>query len=253
MKNIPNYFTLLNLVLGCVAIIFIMQTGEGMINYNGEDWKVYLPERIWWGSVCIGLAAVVDFLDGFVARLFKASSPLGKQLDSLADVVSFGVAPGLILYQLLRISFAYEPDGLDVSIIWLLPALIVPCAAAWRLAVFNLDESQTYGFKGMPTPATGLLVASLPLIMLYDELGLQRFLLNKWFLYGLVILLAWLMVSRLPLLSLKFKNYGLKDNLPKWILVAIAILGALFLHWLAVPVVFIAYIALSLAFKKNVA
>ena len=253
MKNIPNYFTLLNLVLGCVAIIFIMQTGEGMINYNGEDWKVYLPERIWWGSVCIGLAAVVDFLDGFVARLFKASSPLGKQLDSLADVVSFGVAPGLILYQLLRISFAYEPDGLDVSIIWLLPALIVPCAAAWRLAVFNLDESQTYGFKGMPTPATGLLVASLPLIMLYDELGMQRFLLNKWFLYGLVILLAWLMVSRLPLLSLKFKNYGLKDNLPKWILVAIAILGALFLHWLAVPVVFIAYIALSLAFKKNVA
>jgi len=253
MKNIPNYFTLLNLVLGCMAIIFIMQTGEGMINYNGEDWKVYLPERIWWGSVCIGLAAVVDFLDGFVARLFRASSPLGKQLDSLADVVSFGVAPGLILYQLLRISFAYEPDGLDVSIIWLLPALIVPCAAAWRLAVFNLDESQTYGFRGMPTPATGLLVASLPLIMLYDELGLQRFLLNKWFLYGLIILLAWLMVSRLPLLSLQFKNYGLKENLPKWILVAIAILGALFLHWLAVPAVFIAYIALSLAFKKNVA
>jgi CDP-diacylglycerol--serine O-phosphatidyltransferase len=253
MKNIPNYFTLLNLVLGCVAIIFIMQTGEGMINYNGEDWKVYLPERIWWGSVCIGLAAVVDFLDGFVARLFKASSPLGKQLDSLADVVSFGVAPGLILYQMLRISFAYEPDGLDVSIAWLLPALIVPCAAAWRLAVFNLDESQTYGFKGMPTPATGLLVASLPLIMLYDEFGLQRFLLNRWFLYGLIILLAWLMVSRLPLLSLKFKNYGMKDNLPKWILAAITILGALFLHWLAVPVVFIAYIALSLAFKKNAA
>jgi len=253
MKNIPNYFTLLNLVLGCVAIIFILQTGEGLINYNGEDWKVYLPEPIWWGSVCIGLAAVVDFLDGFVARLFKATSPLGKQLDSLADVVSFGVAPGLILYQLLRISFAYEPDGLDTSMAWLLPALLVPCAAAWRLAVFNLDESQAYGFKGMPTPATGLLVASLPLILLHDRFGIQGVLLNKWFLYGLILVLSWLMVSRLPLMSLKFKNYGLKDNLPKWILAGIAILGALFLHWLAVPVVFIAYIALSLALKKNAA
>jgi CDP-diacylglycerol---serine O-phosphatidyltransferase len=253
MKNIPNYFTLLNLVFGCVAIICILQTGEGMINYNGEDWKVYLPERIWWGSIFIGLAAVVDFLDGFVARLLKASSPLGKQLDSLADVVSFGVAPGLILYQLLRISFAYEPEGLETSIVWMLPALILPCAAAWRLAVFNLDESQAYGFKGMPTPATGLLVASLPLILLYNRFDLQGFILNKWFLYALIIVLSWLMVSRLPLMSLKFQSYGWKDNLPKWVLAGIAVLGGLFLHWLAVPVVFVAYIALSLAFKKKAA
>ena len=110
MKNIANYFTLLNLLLGCIAIVFILQTGEGLINYNGEEWKVYLPERIWWGSICIGLAAVVDFLDGFVARLFRSASPLGKQLDSLADVVSFGVAPGMILYQLLRISHAYRSE-----------------------------------------------------------------------------------------------------------------------------------------------
>lgn len=253
MKNIPNYFTLLNLVLGCVAIILIMQTGEGIVNYNGEVWNVYIPEKVWWGSVCIGLAAVVDFLDGFVARLFKATSPLGAQLDSLADVVSFGVAPGMILYQLLRISFAYEPDGLDVSMGWLLPALILPCAAAWRLAVFNLDPGQAYGFKGMPTPATGLLVASLPLIMLHDKFGLQSLLLNKWFLYALIVGLSWLMVSKLPLMSLKFKTYGFKDNMPKWVLVGIVLIAALLLGWLAVPVAFIAYIALSLAFKKQAA
>ena len=110
-------------------------------------------------------AAVVDFLDGFLARLFKATSPMGKQLDSLSDVVSFGVAPALIIYQLLRISYAQEENGLDISIAFLLPALIIACAAAWRLAKFNLDETQQYSFKGLPTPAAGLFVASLPLIL----------------------------------------------------------------------------------------
>src|ERR1044072_8458486 len=116
MKQIPNLFTLLNLVFGCLAVIFILQTGEGVLNYNGEEWKVYLPERIWWGSICIGCAAIVDFLDGFLARLMKADSAMGKQLDSLADVVSFGVAPGMIMYQLLRIANAYEPAGINVTL-----------------------------------------------------------------------------------------------------------------------------------------
>jgi CDP-diacylglycerol--serine O-phosphatidyltransferase len=115
MKQIPNLFTLLNLIAGCLAIVFILQTGEGIINYNGQDWKIYLPEKIWWGSVCIGIAGIIDFLDGFVARLFGAESEIGKQLDSLADIVSFGVAPGLILYQLLRISYISEESGLDTS------------------------------------------------------------------------------------------------------------------------------------------
>jgi CDP-diacylglycerol--serine O-phosphatidyltransferase len=86
---------------------------------------------------------------------------LGKELDSLADVVSFGVAPGMILYQLLRLSFAGQEDGLDVSVGWLLPALLIPCAAAYRLARFNIDDTQQYGFKGVPTPAAGLLIASV--------------------------------------------------------------------------------------------
>jgi CDP-diacylglycerol--serine O-phosphatidyltransferase len=253
MKQIPNLFTLLNLFFGCMAIVFILQTGETLLNYNGQEWKVYLPEKIWWGAACIGVAALVDFLDGFVARLFGASSEMGKQLDSLADVVSFGVAPGMILYQLLRISYAYEPNGIEIPMGYLLPAFVLPMAAAWRLARFNLDPGQTYGFKGMPTPAVGLLVASLPLMLLYNDFNVQSLLLNKWLIYALIALLSWLMVSNLPLLSLKFSNYSFKDNLPKWLLAILALICGLLLKWLAVPVVFLAYIILSLAFKNKTA
>jgi CDP-diacylglycerol---serine O-phosphatidyltransferase len=251
MKQIPNLFTLLNLVFGCLAIVFILQTGETLLNYNGEEWKVYFPEKIWWGAICIFLAAIIDFLDGFVARLFSASSEMGKQLDSLADVVSFGVAPGLILYQLLRISYAYEPEGIEIQIGYLIPAFIVPAAAAWRLAKFNLDSSQAYGFKGVPTPAVGLLVASLPLILLYNYFNIQSVLLNKWVIYGLILILSYLMVSNIPLLSLKFTNYSFNKNMPKWILIILAVLSAILLKWLAVPVIFLAYILLSLLFKKQ--
>src|SRR5215510_1528099 len=108
MKQIPNFFTLLNLVFGCIAIVFVLQ--NGLIVFTNEQGAQLLdiPEKIWIASLFIGLAALVDFLDGFVARLFKATSEMGKQLDSLADLVSFGVAPGLIIYQFLRMSFARE-------------------------------------------------------------------------------------------------------------------------------------------------
>src|SRR5688572_18249325 len=104
MKQIPNLFTLLNLVFGCLAIIFILQPGQSIVYVDAEGYTSRdLPEKITWGSICIFAAALVDFLDGFIARLFKANSAMGKQLDSLADVVSFGVAPGMIMYQLLRL------------------------------------------------------------------------------------------------------------------------------------------------------
>src|ERR1700709_2404273 len=125
MKNIPNLFTLLNLFFGCIAVIFILQNGITVL--NGADGAQYIsmPEKIWVASFFIGLAALVDFLDGLVARMFKATSPLGKQLDSLADVVSFGVAPGMILYQFLRVSFMNQTNAIDVSILWLLPAVLI--------------------------------------------------------------------------------------------------------------------------------
>ena len=254
MKQIPNLFTLLNLVFGCIAIVFILQTGQSLvyIDQNGfTSWD--LPEKIAMGSLFIFAAGLVDFLDGFVARLFKASSEMGKQLDSLADVVSFGVAPGLILYQLLRISFAKEIDGLDVSVMALLPAFLIPCAGAWRLARFNIDTTQQFSFKGIPIPAAGITIASLPLIIHYQQLNLQEVLINKWLIYGIILLLSYLMVSNIRLMSLKFKDSSLKNNLPKYILAAIAIVAAIVLKWVAIPVVFIAYVIVSLAFKNKIA
>ena len=180
-KQIPNLFTLFNLLSGCLAIIFVLQTGETLV-VQGEEgtWVPQLPEKIWWGSVFIGIAAIVDFLDGFVARLFNATSEMGKQLDSLADVVSFGVAPGIILYQLLRISFVQEEDGIDISLWALLPALLFPAAAAWRLARFNIESNSDGNFKGVHSPAAGFVVASLQLILFYNYFNIDVVLLNKF-------------------------------------------------------------------------
>ncbi|TMI64380.1 MAG: CDP-diacylglycerol--serine O-phosphatidyltransferase [Bacteroidetes bacterium] len=252
MKQIPNLFTLLNLFFGSIAIILILQTNEEFVSLSGEGVStVHLPEKITWGCLFIFLAAIVDFLDGFVARLFKATSEMGKQLDSLADVVSFGVAPGMILYQLLRISFAREADGLDASVVWLFPALVLPCATAWRLAKFNIDTEQQFSFKGLPSPASGLFVASLPLIIFYDEIGVTGILYNNWVLYLIILLLSFLMVCNLPLMSLKIKDFSVKNNLPKFILIGVGIVSAILLQWLAVPIVILAYVILSLALKNK--
>ena len=252
MKQIPNIFTLLNLFFGCIAIVFALQNTID-IRYT-EDGGEYikLTEKIYYASLFIGIAAVIDFLDGFVARLLKASSEMGKQLDSLADVVSFGVAPGIILYQFLRMSFIRENEGMEASLILLLPAFIYSCAGAYRLARFNIDTSQSFGFKGVPIPAAGLVVASLPLIYWNFQSELVfNILMNKWFLYALILVLSLLMVSTLPLMALKFKDFTVKNNLPKIILLVIAIVSAFLLQWLAVPVVFIAYIILSLLYKQK--
>lgn len=252
MKQIPNLFTLLNLVAGCVAIIFILQTGETLVVPSDESgWVAQLPEKMWWGAVMIGVAAIIDFFDGFIARLFKATSAMGAQLDSLADVVSFGVAPGLILYQLLRISFIQGETGLDTTIWALAPAFLFPAAAAWRLARFNIENNFSGDFTGVPSPAAGLFVASLPLILFYNNFNIAAILLKPWILYLLIILLSFLMISRSPFMSFKFGKGGIKNNLPKIILVFIAIVAAIFLQWLAVPVVFFFYLIISYSTKKQ--
>lgn len=254
MKQIPNLFTLLNLFLGCIAIVFALQT-ESISIFVGEDLSTHynIPEKISIASFFIFAAAVVDFLDGFVARLLNATSEMGKQLDSLSDVVSFGAAPAVIMYQLLRISFIKDENGLEASFLWLLPAFILACAGAYRLARFNIDTEQGYGFKGVPIPAAGLLIASFPLILHYGNslINVNDWLTNKWVLYGIIAVVSWLMVSKLPLMALKFKDYSVKNNLPKYILVVLAIVAALLLKWLAVPVVFVAYIILSLLYKQK--
>lgn len=249
MKQIPNIFTLLNLFFGCIAIVFALQNS---IEITADGQFVRLTEELYYASLFIGIAAVIDFLDGFVARALNASSEMGKQLDSLADVVSFGAAPSIILYQFLRMSFIRENEGVETSILWLMPAFVFACAGAYRLARFNLDTEQSFGFKGVPIPAAGLVVASLPLIYWNMQTEMvYTILMNKWFLYGLIILLSFLMVSKLPLMALKFKDFSIKSNLPKFILVGIAVVTALLLKWLAIPIVFIAYIILSLLYKRN--
>ena len=252
MKKIPNIFTLLNLFFGCMAIVFALQTNTVVIYVNDEfNSSFNIPEKLTWAAFCIIIAAIVDFLDGFVARLLHATSSVGKQLDSLSDVVSFGVAPAVIIYQLLRFSFAREENGLDVSILSLVPAFILSCAAAYRLARFNLDDTQAYSFKGVPVPTVGLLIASFPLILHFNTMSsVNNLLINKWFLYALIIVLSYLMVSSVRMMALKFPDYTLKNNIPKITLLVIAIITAIFLQWIAVPVVFLFYILLSLSTIK---
>ncbi len=252
MKQIPNLFTLLNLLFGCLAILCIMQNGLTLATDPTGESLIILPEKIGMASVFIGLAALIDFLDGFVARLLKVPSELGKQLDSLADIVSFGVAPGLIAYQFLRLSYAHQPDGLDTNLLWLLPAFLVPCAGAFRLARFNVDNTPREGFRGVPIPATGILFASFPLIYWYtDNAVIINVLQNKWFWYLVIFLTSYLMISKWPMLALKFNRLTFKKGIPFLILALVSLTGWLAFGWLAVPIAFIAYVILSLCFKQK--
>ena len=252
MKQIPNLFTLLNLVFGCIAIILILQPGESITTINGENLVINLPEKITYASFFIFAAGIVDFLDGFLARLMKASSEMGKQLDSLSDCVTFGVAPSMIMYQLLRMSYLKEETAFDTSIWLLLPAILIACGAAWRLAKFNIDTRQTISFRGVPTPITGFMVAALPLVVWYNSWDLASFVLNRWVLYGITIFISYLMVSDIPIMSLKFKNYSLKGNQPKIILAAISIVLAVVFQWAAIPLIYLTYVALSLLLRKQI-
>lgn len=248
MKQLPNIFTLFNLFFGCLAIVFILQNGMVSLTNQEGELMLMLPEKIYWASVFIGIAAVIDFLDGLVARIMKVNTEMGKQLDSLADIVSFGVAPAMIVYQFLRLSYAQQENGLDISALWLLPAFIIPCAGAYRLARFNLDKEQSCGFKGVPIPAAGLLIASFPLIYWYSNTPLAvSLLLSNWFWYALIVIIAYLMVSQIPMIALKFRKLSIKNDLPKLILIVVALVSGIVLKWLAVPVVFVAYILLSVA------
>lgn len=252
MKHIPNIFTLLNLLFGCIAIIMIVQPGLTITTDETGASFVILPEKIFLGSVFIAAAAVVDFFDGFIARLFRATSEMGKQLDSLADVVSFGVAPGMIVFQFLRLSFAQQEDGLDVSAIWLIPAFVLPCAGAYRLARFNISPVNQNGFRGLPIPAAGLLVASFPLIYWFtSSVWLIDLFHNIWWWYAVIFIISWLMISSLPMLALKFSDLRWQKMLPFLILVVIILLSAFIFGWLSVPIAFLSYVILSIIFKRK--
>lgn len=242
MKQVPNLFTLLNLFFGCIAIQFILQYNpNGDVNFSGIALML--------GSLFIFLASIIDFADGFVARLFKATSDMGAQLDSLADVVSFGVAPAMILFKMLEVSFASNVE-VGSSFWYQMPAFILPCAGAWRLAKFNLDKEQTYYFKGVPIPAVGLVVASLPLART-GEWNLEVLYQNPFVIYAIIVLLSFLMVSNIPMMSMKFKSKAPKDNIDKILIVVVSIVSVIIFKWAAAPIIFIVYLLLSLIFRPD--
>lgn len=203
-RNIPNSITCLNLLAGVCAIICSFRGLEPTWGLNG----------IQWAWIFIGIAAVADFLDGFMARLLHAYSAMGKELDSLCDLVSFGVAPAMILLNTLNIAYA-EPW-------WAYFALLIPAAGALRLAKFNIDDRQTTSFIGLPIPANAIF-----------WIGFTATFVNGWsaasptdwwsYIVPMIVLVSWLMVSNVPMFSLKFKNYGWKGNENRWILIAGAV------------------------------
>jgi CDP-diacylglycerol---serine O-phosphatidyltransferase len=233
MKHIPNFITSLNLVSGFVAIIFAA---------NGS-----LVTASWF----ILAAMVFDFLDGFSARMLKAYSDIGKELDSLADVVSFGVAPALIIYHLLNASLSvivYPATTMDTALIisiMLIPA-IMPVCGAIRLAIFNLDSTQSTTFKGLPIPANALAVISVVIATHFSHSPLFASATGSpIFLIILTIILSLLMVSRIPLLSLKFKNLKLKGNEGRYILVGLVIIGYILFGINSIPFIIPVYIISS--------
>lgn len=243
ISNIPNFITILNLLSGCLAIL-----------WSFDDLKISV--------MFIFAAALFDFADGLAARLLKAYSNLGKELDSLADVVSFGVAPAMIMHHLLRMaiidkdsSFTFETaTGMQLIII-LAPFLLVAFSAI-RLAKFNLDTRQQDSFIGLPTPASGILIASISFILLFSETDLKsNFLLSTPLLIFLVLLLCFLMVSNIPMFSLKFKNLSFNDNKIRYVFLILAVVLVVFLKLWALPALIFAYIMLSLMntwiFKLN--
>lgn len=205
-----------------------------------------------YGAYFVGLAAVADFLDGLVARALRVSSAIGKDLDSLADMVSFGVVPGAILCKLLAQSYGarfggYAGPELDYWYwpIFLHAGFLVTIFSALRLAKFNNDTRQTTSFIGLPTPACTLVVASLPLILAHDRFGVTSVILNPLVLLGLTVLLSGLLVAELPLFALKFKTLRWGDNRRRFMFILLTAGLLLVLQAAAVPLVVLLYVLMS--------
>lgn len=251
MKHLPNICTLANLFFGCIAIAFILNA-PSFLTTAGEDFQPVLGlEQMYWGSMFIALAALMDVIDGFVARSLNVSSLIGRDLDSLADVVSFGVAPSMILFKLLWFAYMSEPGALDAPLLATTPAFLIACFGALRLARFNQTSTQQRDyFAGMPIPAAGLIVASLPLISWYpSRFNFNAILTNKWFLYGLVITLCLLMVSKIKFLKWKAAGKGIAAWWPQILMLMVIAAGAPFLKFAIIPLVFLVYIICSLLYK----
>ena len=254
MKHLPNILTLANLFCGCIAIVFALHWQPFLRELNGQDFWIPGTSQVYFAGFFILLAAVFDLFDGAAARWLNEHSPIGKDLDSLADLVSFGVAPSMILMKLLWVSSMQQPNAVDVSMWVVSPAFLFACFAALRLAKFNNAEPTTAYFTGVPTPAAGLMVASFPLIYFFNPFGMASYLTNTWVLYAIIILLCWLMNAKFKFFTMKGLMKGsIKENiLPlAWIFLSIA--SIVIFRSLGVPIAFLLYVVFSFAMQKKLA
>tara|TARA_B110001469_G_scaffold25529_1_gene26269 strand:+ start:6107 stop:6799 length:693 start_codon:yes stop_codon:yes gene_type:complete len=226
---IPHFITLLNLFSGCVAVIFALEGNMKLTAF----------------FVCLGI--FFDFFDGLLARKLNVQSELGVQLDSLADMVTSGLVPGLVLFHLL---------GLAPQLSWetynLLPyfGLLVTLASAFRLAKFNISTNQSDAFIGLPTPANALLIISLPLILEYQHSdAINAIILNPWFLIVLTLVSCYLLNAPIKLIALKFKTWNFKDNASRYILIVMSVAILAIFQFAGIPLVIVAYILLSIFSK----
>jgi CDP-diacylglycerol--serine O-phosphatidyltransferase len=227
-KQIPNIITSFNLLSGLIAIYLSFQ---GMLIE---------------AAAFMALGAFFDFFDGMAARALNVKSEMGLQMDSLADMVSFGVAPGFIMFQLLQNSPNIPVWLIANTNMAAFPAFIIPVLSAFRLAKFNVDTRQTESFIGLPTPANSLFIGSLPFIISGTFAHQLLWLNNYYLLLALSILLAVLLVVELPLMSLKFKNLSWKDNSKRLIFLFISLVLLVSIHIAAFPLIIVVYILMSL-------
>ncbi|SDW73451.1 CDP-alcohol phosphatidyltransferase family protein [Flavobacterium degerlachei] len=228
-KHIPNSITLLNLLCGCIAMVFVSNSDFEMAFY----------------FVCLGI--FLDFFDGFFARLLKVSGPLGLQLDSLADMVTSGLVPGYVMYFLLSNSQH------EISASPMLPYLgfIITMGSCYRLAVFNIDTRQTNSFIGLPTPANALFILSLPLVLKYsDSLFILEVLTNQWVLLAITLFSAYILNAEIPLFSLKVKKFSLKHNALQIVFLLFSFLLLIFFQYAGIPLIIISYVLLSIVSNK---
>lgn len=218
-RHIPNFLTCCNLICGCLGIVFVL-----------EERSVPAAYFVW-------IACVFDFFDGFAARVLKVSSPIGKELDSLADLISFGLLPSVVVYKMLVAANA--PEYVPYL------AFSITVFSALRLAIFNLDERQSDSFRGLPTPANALFITSLPLLAGFIMLRLNDY----WMLSLITIISSYLLVSGIELFALKFKNFSWQDNKIRFTFLGLAVLLLVVLQLSAIPVIILLYIALSLGVR----
>ncbi|MDP1800033.1 MAG: CDP-alcohol phosphatidyltransferase family protein [Bacteroidota bacterium] len=257
-KHIPNAITCGNLLCGCLAIV-----------------KAFEGDLVW-AAYLVGIALVLDFFDGFTARLLNVASPIGKDLDSLADMVTFGVVPGVVMFKMIATAWIMNvalstgvPDTSAVAIddSTYLPqyfAFIIPIFSAIRLAKFNNDTRQSDSFIGLPTPANAMVICSIPLfvntnpqaLMCFREFNIDEYVLHPFVLCLVSLIMSLLLVSEIPLIALKFKNFGWADNKMRFILIGLSLLLLAVFQFVGIPLVIILYILLSIVdnifFKKKV-